>query len=160
MQAPGSNPQIPEHATIEFKTQWNRARPGTTHKIGFLQLRDGGRLAVFPHKDWDPPLAHKSKCVLFPVRNAAVAAPVGGVPEGEEATGDVGSSAEISRSVYETENTDQRPLKLDAIPKHLRQELATRINALLIPAYQSLNGIDDLIRELDPSFGEEEIQVQ
>jgi len=83
MQSPGSNPGIPEQAEIEFKEQWNRAKPGTKHKIGFLQLRDGGRLAVFPHREWDPPVEQARLCVLFPVRNAAVAAPVGGIPEDE-----------------------------------------------------------------------------
>jgi hypothetical protein len=83
MQNPGTNPDIPVEAEIEFEEQWDRSRPGVKRKIGYLELDNERRLVVFPHREWNAPIAQQRRVVLFPVRNAAVAAPVGGIPDHE-----------------------------------------------------------------------------
>jgi len=152
MQSPGSNPGIPEQADIEFKEQWNRAKPGTKHKIGFLQLGDGGRLAVFPHREWDPPLEEGRLCVLFPVRNAAVAAPVGGIPEGERVEDEQSSAPRHSRPAYPDDADIQGDLDLAGIPDDVRRELAARISSKISPIYDALNELDDLVQDLSPDY--------
>src|SRR3990172_3093939 len=83
MQNPGSNPDIPVEADVEFEEQWDRTRPGVKRKIAYLELENERRLVVFPHREWNAPIGQRRRVVLFPVRNAAVAAPVGGIPESE-----------------------------------------------------------------------------
>lgn len=83
MQNPGSNPDIPVEADLEFEEQWDRTRPGVKRKIAYLELQNERRLVVFPHREWNAPIGQQRRVVLFPVRNAAVAAPVGGIPESE-----------------------------------------------------------------------------
>jgi hypothetical protein len=83
MDAPGSNPNIPETAVVTFREQWNKQKPGTRQWIAYLPGRGNSRLVVFPHREWRPPLGEPVECVLYPVRNAAVAAPSGGIPEAE-----------------------------------------------------------------------------
>ena len=83
MQNPGSNPDIPVEADLEFEEQWDRNRPGVKRKIAYLELENERRLVVFPHREWNAPIGKQRRVVLFPVRNAAVAAPVGGIPEPE-----------------------------------------------------------------------------
>jgi hypothetical protein len=78
MQNPGTNPDIPVEAEIEFEEQWDRTRPGVKRKIGYLEMENDRRLVVFPHREWNAPIEQRRRVVLFPVRNAAVAAPVGG----------------------------------------------------------------------------------
>ena len=152
MQSPGSNPGIPEQAEIEFKEQWNRAKPGTKHKIGFLQLRDGGRLAVFPHREWDPPLEEGRLCVLFPVRNAAVAAPVGGIPEEERVEDEQSPPPRHPRAPYPDDAGVQGDLDASGVPEDVRRELAARIGASLSRAYDALNELDDLVQDLSPDY--------
>ncbi len=84
MQSPGSNPDIPSEAEVTFREQWDRAQPGTKRIFGQLDMAGGRRLIVFPHREWRAPLGVPLRCVLYPVRNAAVAAPVGGIPETEQ----------------------------------------------------------------------------
>lgn len=86
MRDPGSVSNIPETADVLFQEVWDRTNPGTKRKLAYLQLADGGRLTVFPHQDWDAPIGVTRQVVLYPVRNAAVAAPVGGTP-GDERLG-------------------------------------------------------------------------
>ena len=152
MQSPGSNPGIPEQAEIEFKEQWNRAKPGTKHKIGFLQLRDGGRLAVFPHREWDPPLEEGRLCVLFPVRNAAVAAPVGGIPEEDRVEDEQSPPPRHPRTPYPDDADVQGDLDASGMPEDVRRELAARIGASLSRAYDALNELDDLVQDLSPDY--------
>ena len=83
MDAPGSNPNIPETAVVTFREQWNKQKPGTRQWIAYLPGRGNSRLVVFPHREWRPPLGVPLDCVLYPVRNAAVAAPSGGIPDEE-----------------------------------------------------------------------------
>lgn len=83
MDAPGSNPNIPETAVVTFREQWNKQKPGTRQWIAYLPGRGNSRLVVFPHREWRPPLGEPVECVLYPVRNAAVAAPSGGIPDAE-----------------------------------------------------------------------------
>ncbi len=83
MQNPGSNPDIPEEADITFEMQWDRNKPGVKRAIAYLELDNGRRLVVFPDRTWKPPTGRRIKCVLWPIRNAAVAAPVGGIPDEE-----------------------------------------------------------------------------
>ena len=152
MQSPGSNPGIPEQAEIEFKEQWNRAKPGTKHKIGFLQLRDGGRLAVFPHREWDPPLEEGRLCVLFPVRNAAVAAPVGGIPEEERVEDEQSRAPRQDRPDYQDDADIRGDLDLSDVPDDVRRNLAARIGRPLSKAYAALNELDDLVQDLSPDY--------
>ena len=152
MQSPGSNPGIPEQAEIEFKEQWNRAKPGTKHKIGFLQLQDGGRLAVFPHREWDPPLEEARLCVLFPVRNAAVAAPVGGIPEDERGEEEQSPVPRHSRASYPEDVDTRGDLDLSEVPESVRRVLAARIGSRISPIYDALNDLDDLVQDLSPDY--------
>jgi len=155
MQSPGSNPGIPEQAEIEFKEQWNRARPGTKHKIGFLQLRDGGRLAVFPHREWDPPLEEGRLCVLFPVRNAAVAAPVGGIPEQERVEDEQSPAPRQGRTSYADDADLQGDADLSGVPEDVRRDLAARIGSKMSLVYDALNELDDLVQDLSPEYDAE-----
>lgn len=82
MNKPGSITGIPETTTIAFQHQWKKDKPGESHLIAFLPTSNG-RLAVFPHFDWEPIENYEYLCVLFPIKNAAIAAPVGGIPETE-----------------------------------------------------------------------------
>jgi hypothetical protein len=91
MQNPGSNPDIPIEADVEFEEQWDRTRPGVKRKIAYLELENERRLVVFPHREWNAPIGRQGRVVLFPVRNAAVAAPVGGIPESERISATTGS---------------------------------------------------------------------
>ena len=152
MQSPGSNPGIPEQAEIEFKEQWNRAKPGTKHKIGFLQLRDGGRLAVFPHREWDPPLEEKRLCVLFPVRNAAVAAPVGGVPIEERVKDEQPPAPRHGRATYADDADIQGDLDIGGLPEDVKRDLAARIGSKVGLVYDALNELDDLVQDLSPEY--------
>lgn len=86
MREPGSIADIPEIADVMFQEVWDRTNPGTKRKLAYLQLSNGGRLTVFPHQEWDAPVGVARQVVLYPVRNAAVAAPVGGTP-GDERLG-------------------------------------------------------------------------
>lgn len=93
MNTPGSVEGIPELAQITFTRQWSPTTPGVEKKIAFLPLKDG-RLVIFPHNRWDPPIGIVIECVLYPARSAAVAAPTGGIPPDEEVTGtDIQASA-------------------------------------------------------------------
>lgn len=83
MEFPGSNPDIPESAEIIFNERWDRANPGTKKIFGVLQI-NGRKLVVFPHREWEAPLDTPVKCVLYPVKNAAIAAPFGGIPTEEK----------------------------------------------------------------------------
>jgi len=150
MQSPGSNPGIPEQAEIEFKEQWNRAKPGTKHKIGFLQLRDGGRLAVFPHREWNPPLDEKRLCVLFPVRNAAIAAPVGGIPAEERVEDELPPAPRHARTVYRGDLDPLADLDFADVPDEVRRDLAAHIGSKVSLVYDALSELDELVRSLNP----------
>ncbi|MBI4305598.1 MAG: hypothetical protein HY678_04700 [Chloroflexi bacterium] len=89
MQNPGSNPDIPVEAEVAFEEQWDRTRPGVKRKIAYLELANERRLVVFPHREWNAPILERRRVVLFPVRNAAVAAPVGGISESERLTASI-----------------------------------------------------------------------
>ncbi len=154
MQSPGSNPDIPEQGEVEFKEQWNRAKPGTKHKIGFLQLKDGGRLAVFPHREWDPPLEDLRLCVLFPVRNAAVAAPIGGIPD-EERVGDEPFPVHRQGRTAFADGDLEQDLDLSEMPADARRMLAARIGSIVGEVYEALNRIDRYMQELDPEYAVE-----
>jgi len=151
MQSPGSNPGIPEQAEIEFKEQWNRAKPGTKHKIGFLQLTDGGRLAVFPHREWDPPLGEGRLCVLFPVRNAAVAAPVGGIPEQEHVEDEHSQAPRQSRATYPDDGVHGE-VDLSGVPEDVRRELAAHIGSKMGSIYDALNELEEVVQDLSPEY--------
>ena len=84
MQQPGSDPLIPETAEITFENKWSLKSPGETQKIAFLKLTSGSELVIFNHRTWDPPVDTPIKCALYPVNNAAIAAPVGGIPDEEK----------------------------------------------------------------------------
>ena len=83
MDTPGSNPNIPETATLTFREQWNKNNPGSKQIVAYLPGRGNSKLVVFPHREWNPTLEVAIECVLYPVRNAAIAAPIKGIDESE-----------------------------------------------------------------------------
>jgi len=98
MQKPGTNPNIPETATITFKLDWSRRFPGEKVAMTYIETKGGrGGMICFPHKDWAPPIGVPIECVLWPGSNVVFASPVGGIPENERTTeSSNGSHAELS----------------------------------------------------------------
>lgn len=80
LRPPGSSPNIPETADIEFIERFSTRKPGTTERVGFLRIEETrSSLAILPYRDWTPELGVKIACVLYPLHNAAIAVPVGGI---------------------------------------------------------------------------------
>lgn len=77
MKQPGSMPGIPETAKVVFQLKWSKRKPGTKELVGFIDV-ENGILAVIPYRGWEPKIEVEYEVVLYPLQNAAVAAPVGG----------------------------------------------------------------------------------
>jgi hypothetical protein len=140
MQNPGSNPDIPVEADVEFEEQWDRTRPGVKRKIAYLELKNERRLVVFPHREWNAPIAQQRRVVLFPVRNAAVAAPVGGIPEPER----------LAAMPIHPE-TVREPLAVPALAPGQR-DAYSRLTELLDPIDRAYSKIDEGMEQLNEAL--------
>ncbi len=68
--------------------------------MGFLRIAaTRSSLAILPFRNWTPELGVKIACVLYPLPNAAIAVPVGGVDGSGETVGE--SLDEIVRLMNE-----------------------------------------------------------
>jgi hypothetical protein len=142
MQNPGSNPDIPVEADLEFEEQWDRTRPGVKRKIAYLELENERRLVVFPHREWNAPIGHQLRVVLFPVRNAAVAAPVGGIPEIERVAASAGPAMEPAR---------ETAVSVQPLPAGQR-DAYSRIIELLEPIDRAYSKIDEGMEQLNEAL--------
>ena len=140
MQNPGSNPDIPVEADLEFEEQWDRTRPGVKRKIAYLELENERRLVVFPHREWNAPIGQERRVVLFPVRNAAVAAPVGGIPEAER----------ISAVTGRIESAREQGSLLPVTGVH--RDTYSRMVELMEPVDRAYSKIDEGMEQLNEAL--------
>lgn len=143
MREPGSFADIPETTDVVFQEVWDRTNPGTKRKLAYLQLSNGRRLTVFPHQEWDAPLGKSRQVVLYPVRNAAVAAPVGGIPATERALADQveGTSADYADG-RENRST------IGPEPSQDIKEAAKVVDAAFVAVDESMNRLNDALHQL------------
>lgn len=51
-------------------------------RVGFLRIEaTNSSLVILPYRNWIPELEVKIECVLYPLQNAAIAVPVGGLDD-------------------------------------------------------------------------------
>jgi len=82
LRPPGSSPDIPKTADIEFIERHSTRKPGTKERVGFLRIEaTDSSLVILPYRNWIPELGVEIECVLFPLQNAAIAVPVGGLDD-------------------------------------------------------------------------------
>ena len=107
---------------------------------------------MFPHREWDPPLEKGRLCVLFPVRNAAVAAPVGGIPIEERVEDEHPPAPRHGRATYADDADIQGDLDIGGLPEDVKRDLAARIGSKVGLVYDALNELDDLVQDLSPEY--------
>lgn len=153
MQAPGSNPDIPVEAEVTFREQWDRAQPGTKRIFAYLEVAQGRKLVVFPHREWKPTLGQPMLCVLYPVRNAAIAAPVGGIPDEEKLpvpSSQVAQTSPFGHTVYAQPGTNGSRGHV-ASPRGVEESIEA-VNQAYSQIADGLERLDEALNRLEESL--------
>lgn len=143
MREPGSIADIPETTDVLFQEVWDRTNPGTKRKLAYLQLSNGRRLTVFPHQEWDAPLGKSRQVVLYPVRNAAVAAPVGGIPVTERVV-----AAQVEGTSADYADDRENRSAIGPAPSQDIKGAANAVDAAFVAVDESMNRLNDALIQL------------